>query len=135
MKLQNSPTHEGLLSLAEAKLNDAERVLGCFTGGLGITETAQRISKSYVSAWRIRVWLGVQPNRQEARMTGEQRRKLAAMAAAKIKMARTLLDIARAAEIESLLVWLGLETGRRWETTGKRTGRRDTKQSLLEVRP
>lgn len=30
---------------------------------------------------------------------------------------------------------LGLETGRRYEATGKRTGRRDTKQTLLEVRP
>jgi hypothetical protein len=31
--------------------------------------------------------------------------------------------------------FLGLETGRAWQRTGKRTGRLGSKQALLEVRP
>lgn len=40
-----------------------------------------------------------------------------------------------AQQVWRMEVFLGLETGRGWRTTGKRTGRRDSKAALLEVRP
>jgi len=123
---------------ATDKLDEAERVLGCFTNRLGITETAVRIGKSYATAWRIRVWLGVQSSQRESRMSADQRIKLAAVAVAKIKLARALLAIVRETEIEPMLVHLGLVTARgnnQHRAKAKPRGRRDTRAALMEARP
>lgn len=123
------------LAVADERLRDVEVALKCFAERLGITETAERIGKSYSVAWQLRVWLGVQSSKRESRMNAEQRNAVVALGAARIRYARALLEIAREAEIESMLIWLGLQTGRQWKATGRRTGRLKTKAALVEVRP
>lgn len=71
---------------AKEWLRVAQLVLTAYVEGLTTMETARRIQRSRITAWRFRVVLG-------------------------------------------------LETGRRWEATGKRTGRRDTRAALMEARP
>lgn len=58
-------TREDRLEGGKEKLRLAQLVLTAWYEGVGIAETARRINKSTNTAWRLRVWLGVQNRRIE----------------------------------------------------------------------
>lgn len=63
---------EARIETGKAQLRLAQLVLTAYAEGLDIAATAERIQRSRQTAWRLRVWLGVQSGRVGRRATKAQ---------------------------------------------------------------
>lgn len=53
-------SREARIETGKEQLRLAQLVLTAYAEGLGLAETARRIGRSRKTAWKLRVWLGVQ---------------------------------------------------------------------------
>lgn len=53
-------SREARIETGKEQLRLAQLVLTAYTEGLGLSETARRINRSRKTAWKLRVWLGLQ---------------------------------------------------------------------------
>lgn len=118
---------------SEECLEKIRKVRDGFVNRTPFRETAAALRISRTTEWRFRDVLGLGDGRwSRTRIEGADQR---------LALCRQIVDSyalgfkAEDREVFRMAVVLGLETGRRWESTGVVTGRRDTKATLMEVRP
>lgn len=65
---------EARIEVAKDRLRLAQLILTAYAEGLGLADTARRLCISKQRAWRVRVWLGIQPAkcRRDARRVIEE---------------------------------------------------------------
>lgn len=65
---------EARIEAGKERLRLAQAVLTAYADGLGLADTARRLAISKQRAWRVRVWLGIQPAkcRRDARRVIEE---------------------------------------------------------------